>query len=170
VKKTINGLLAGVPDHAQAAVRKNLPLIAKALEKEGILDEKVLAYALATIEHETAGTFEPIEEIKGRRSARRLGYEGGTDYFGRGFIQLTHSRNYRKVGIRIGMGESLVKNPDLALDPAVSAKILAAFFADNGIATLARQGYFVDARRPINPDAQGYWIANLAYKYLGGII
>lgn len=169
-EKTMDNLLSGVPVQARSAARKNLPFIAKALEEEGILDENVLAYALATIEHETAGTFEPIEEIKGRRSARRLGYEGGTAYFGRGFIQLTHLRNYKRVGKRIGLGDALAQNPEMALEPYTSAKILAAFFADNGIATLARNGSFVAARRPINPDAQGYWIANLAYKYLSGII
>src|SRR5207244_2761453 len=102
------------PVSSQQAAQKNLPLIAKALEEEHILTPNVLAYALATIEHETAGTFEPIDEIKGRKSARRLGYEGGTNYFGRGFIQLTHLRNYKKVGERIGMGDDLVKNPTLA--------------------------------------------------------
>lgn len=163
---TLDRLVLEVPRSARGAARRNLPLIAKALEDEGILDSNVLAYALATIEHETAGTFEPIEEYKGRKSARRLGYEGGTNYFGRGFIQLTHLRNYKRIGERIGMGEDLVKNPELALNPEISAKILAAFFKDNGIARLARMGDFIDARTPINPDYQGGWIATLAYKYL----
>ncbi|HSX40678.1 MAG TPA: glycosyl hydrolase family 18 protein [Candidatus Saccharimonadales bacterium] len=163
---TINKLVSQVPDNAKAAARKNLPVIAKALQDEGILTPNILAYSLATIEHETAGTFEPIEEFSGRKSARRLGYEGGTDYFGRGFIQLTHLRNYKKIGERIGMGDSLVKNPDLASKPEVAAKILAAFFKDNGVATLAYEGNFVAARLPINPDYQGSWIASLAMKYL----
>jgi len=163
---TAENLIAEVPRNARSAARKNLPLIAKALEKENILNSNVLAYALATIEHETAATFEPIDEIKGRKSARRLGYEGGTNYYGRGFIQLTHLRNYKKIGARIGVGDQLVKNPDMASEPEISAQILAAFFKDNGIARLASEGRFVAARRPINPDYQGYWIAELAYKYL----
>lgn len=167
---TTDSLVNAVPGGSRMAARKNLPYIAQALQQENILNPNVLAYALATIEHETAGTFEPIEEFSGRKSARRLGYEGGTDYFGRGFIQLTHLRNYKKVGERIGMGEALVKNPDLALRPDVSAKILAAFFRDNGIAYLATQGDFVDARTPINPDQNAYWIASLAWKYLEGIV
>lgn len=167
-RDVINGILAGVPDDARDAARRNLPAIVQALQDENILDENVLAYAMATIEHETAGTFEPIEEIQGRNSARRLGYEGGTDYFGRGFIQLTHLRNYKTMGKRIGLGDALVNNPALALKRDISAKILAAYFKDNGIATLAAGGYFVDARIPINPDYQGWWIASLAYKYLIG--
>jgi predicted chitinase len=162
---TIDNLVSEVPASARGAARNNLPLIAKALEHEGILTPNVLAYALATIEHETAGTFEPIEEIKGRKSARRLGYEGGTNYFGRGFIQLTHLRNYKKMGERIGMGDELAKNPALAATPDVAAKVLAAFFKDNNIARLAHNGDFVDARRPVNPDMQAGWIAQLAWKY-----
>lgn len=163
---TINGLVSEVPAKARGAARQSVPLIAKALEDEGILTANVLAYALATIEHETAGTFEPLEEFKGRKSARRLGYEGGTNYFGRGYIQLTHLRNYQAMGERIGMGDALVRNPDLAAQPEVAAKVLAVFFKQNGVATLAYKGRFVQARTPINPDYQGTWIANLAWKYL----
>ncbi len=162
-------LISEVPAGSRESVRKNLPYIAKALEGEGILNQNVLAYALATIEHETAGTFEPIEEIKGRKSARRLGYEGGTDYFGRGFIQLTHLRNYKNIGQRIGLGDQLVKNPDLASKPDVAAKVLAAFFKDNNVANLASSGNFVAARNPVNPDYWGYSIARSAYRYLYAI-
>lgn len=163
---TIERLVSEIPAKSRAAARINLPLIAKALENEHILNSNVLAYALATIEHETAETFQPIDEFKGRKSARRLGYEGGTNYYGRGFIQLTHLRNYQKVGARIGMGDQLVKNPELASKPEIAARVLAAFFKDNGIARLATNGSFVAARRPINPDYQGYAIAYLAYKFL----
>lgn len=162
---TVNRLAARVPAKARNSARKNIPIIGKALEQEGILDSNVLAYALATIEHETDSTFEPIDEIQGRLHARRLGYEGGTHYFGRGFIQLTHLRNYRMVGERIGMGDQLAKNPELASTPEVAAKILAAFFKDNNIANLASHGNFVSARRPVNPDRNGWKVANLAFKY-----
>ncbi|MBI2315369.1 hypothetical protein HYU93_04940 [Candidatus Daviesbacteria bacterium] len=162
---TIDRLAVGVPYKGKEAARKNIPLIAKALNEEGILDTNVLAYALATIEHETDETFEPIEEIQGRINARRLGYEGGSNYFGRGFIQITHLRNYRQIGERIGMGDKLAKDPQLATDPEVAAKILAAFFKDNNVANLASQGYFVAARNPVNPDRNGYLIADLANKY-----
>lgn len=163
--ETIEKLSGGVPRKGREAAKKNIPIIAKALADEGILDSNVLAYALATVEHETDETFRPIKEIQGPISARRLGYEGGSNYFGRGFIQITHLRNYRKIGERIGLGEELVKNPDLALDPEISAKILAAFFKDNNVANLASQGYFVAARRPVNPDYNGYSVAQLAMKY-----
>lgn len=164
-QSVIDKLVAGVPDKAKAAAKKNLPFIVKALKAENILNPNVLSYAMATIEHETDGTFEPLEEIQGRQSARRLGYEGGENYFGRGFIQLTHLRNYKIMGERIGMGDELAKNPGLAATPEVAAKVLAAFFKDNNIANLATEGDFVDARTPINPDYNGYKVATLAWKY-----
>jgi hypothetical protein len=162
---TIEKLVAGVPGKSKDAARRNIPVIAKALQAEGILDSNVLAYALATIEHETDETFEPIDEIQGAMSARRLGYEGGMNYYGRGFIQLTHLRNYRIIGERIGMGEELAKHPELASTPEVAAKVLAAFFKDNNIANLASRGQFIAARMPVNPDANARKVASLAYKY-----
>ncbi|MDO8429162.1 MAG: glycosyl hydrolase family 18 protein [Candidatus Daviesbacteria bacterium] len=161
----VDKLLGGVPSKAREAAKRNIPRIMNALQSEGILDSNVLAYALATIEHETAGTFEPIDEYGGALSARRRGYEGGVNYFGRGFIQLTHLRNYKAMGIRIGMGDALAKNPELASSPDVAAKILAAFFKDNNIASLASRGKFVAARNPVNPDNNGRKVANLAAKY-----
>ena len=164
-RQTIERLVDGVPQKGKAGARKSIPLIAKALDKEGILDSNVLAYALATIEHETDETFEPLEEINGRFSARRLGYEGGMNYFGRGYIQLTHLRNYKVIGERIGMGERLVKNPELAGTPEVAAAVLAAFFKDNNVANLASKGNFIAARRPVNPDLNGRSVARKALKY-----
>ncbi|MBI2599334.1 hypothetical protein HYW43_00235 [Candidatus Daviesbacteria bacterium] len=162
---TVERLVADVPDKGKQAARENIPLIAKALDEEGILDSNVLAYALATVEHETAETFAPIDEIQGKKSARRLGYEGGTNFHGRGFIQITHLRNYKVIGERIGMGDELAKNPKLASNPEVAAKILAVFFKDNNVANLASQGDFVSARDPINPDVNAWSVAQLAMKY-----
>lgn len=163
--ETLESLVKGVPAKSRESARRNIPIIAQALKDEGILDSNVLAYALATIEHETAEEFEPIDEYSGRLSARRLGYEGGGNYYGRGFIQLTHLRNYKVMGERIGMGDALAKDPSLASKPEVAAKILAAFFKDNNIANLASKGMFVAARRPVNPDVNGYKVAMLAGKY-----
>ena len=45
----------------------------------------------------------------------------GVRYKGRGYIQITGKDNYRRVGKRIGV--DLVKNPELAEEPEVAAKI-----------------------------------------------
>lgn len=63
--------------------------------------------------------------------AKTVGNQGGDDgwmYRGRGFNQLTGIKNYEKYGRMIGMGDELVKNPDLVNDPKISAKIALAFF------------------------------------------
>jgi predicted chitinase len=63
--------------------------------------------------------------------AKTVGNRGGEDgflYRGRGFNQLTGIKNYEKYSKMIGMGDELVKNPDLVNDPEIAAKIAIAFF------------------------------------------
>lgn len=102
---------------------------------------KYIAYILATAHHETGRRFEPVREgfastdegaIKAVKSLKRRGvisYDYARpkgpwkkSYFGRGYVQLTHYTNYRKMGRRLGI--PLAKQPELALDPKISAKIL----------------------------------------------
>ena len=153
-------------------------IIGNALKNEGITDPKAIAYALATTQHETAGTNQPINEYGGDEYFTR-NYEGRSDlgntqpgdgarYHGRGYVQLTGRYNYRKMGERIGV--DLENNPDLALDPVVAAKILAAFFKDRGVADIASQGDFIGARRPVNGIDQADKIAQLANQYLKGLM
>ena len=54
----------------------------------------------------------------------------GYKYRGRGFIQLTGKNNYKKVGDMIG--EDLVGNPDLMLDPAIAAKATMGYYKSVG--------------------------------------
>lgn len=94
-------------------------------------DDRHLAYILATAFHETGGKMQPVREGFARSDSaarrivarRRYGVEkNGHVYYGRGLVQLTWERNYRKAGEVLGL--DLVGNPDLALDPAVSARLL----------------------------------------------
>jgi hypothetical protein len=82
-------------------------------------DLRHTAYALATVFHETAYSFQPVEE----------GYYLGTDrkvkahqkslryfpFFGRGYVQLTWRKNYEKAGKALGI--DFINSPGLALVP-----------------------------------------------------
>lgn len=150
--------------------------IKDALKEQGILTPNVLAYALATAKAESGGLPERegyyldkngrVPGTTGKEEARKRGYSGGENFYGRGFIQLTHDYNYRDIGRKIGLGDKLVNNPDMALDPKIAAKVLAVFFKEKGIADLSEKGDFVGARRGVNPDARGEEIAGIAQNYL----
>jgi hypothetical protein len=67
--------------------------------------------------------------------------------------------------LAIGLGDMLLRNPSLALDPSLSAKILAAFFKDRGVVNYLQRGDFIGARVPINGRDYAQTIARLAKKY-----
>jgi predicted chitinase/LysM repeat protein len=165
LNQVISAALKNVPEQYQMSAQQNIPYIVKALQDEGILTPNILAYALATVQHETGGTFKPIEEYGGRQQAKRLGYSGGEDYFGRGYIQITHDYNYKDIGNQIGLGDALVKNPALALQPDVAARVLAKFFKDRGVAELAETGDFYRARGPVNGSDRAADIAARAQGF-----
>ncbi len=144
-------LLEGIPQNQREDAKKAIPQLAQALEKEGILTPKTLSYAIATVGGESG--FVPKSEVMAQRGINsrndyianlQQNYEGGADYHGRGYIQLTHKGNYDKFGKRIGV--DLVNNPDALLDPAVSAKVVAAYFKDNGVADAVENGNYDQAR------------------------
>lgn len=100
-------------------------------------DPRCLAYILATVFHETDGSFQPVREgsVGGRRltDAQARAYVAGRGYpyakpirgkvyYGRGLVQLTWIENYRKIGLALGL--DLVGNPELACDPSVAVRIL----------------------------------------------
>ena len=75
----------------------------------------------------------PIEEYKkgGKREYARpvsvtdaAGNVFTHAYYGRGYVQLTWQENYRKLGNELGMGDRLMLEPKLALDPQTSYRIL----------------------------------------------
>ena len=112
-------------------------------------DSRHLAYCLATSFHETGGRMVPVREgfAKTDAAARKvvakrkygkpdatsnghtlMGPDGepmpktGEVYYGRGHVQLTWADNYLRMGQLLHL--PLYEQPDLALEPKVSAKIL----------------------------------------------
>ncbi len=110
----------------QSNVERYWPVIHEALTAHSIAQRNVQAAVLGTIAIETASRFEPIDEYKnadGSIPSYWYNYDGGPDYHGRGFIQLTHKYNYALIGLALGF--DLVNDPDLAKDPFVASMVLA---------------------------------------------
>jgi putative chitinase len=167
-------------------------IIAEA-DKRGVNNE-YLAYTLATSAWEGAYTMQPITE-RGQRSYFNK-YEPGTKigkvlgntqpgdgyrFRGRGDVMLTGRANYAKAGRILGI--DLLGNPELALDPKVSVRILFSGMADGwftgkdlddfldgideGEAEDLRE--FANARRIINGTDKQVQIAKIALAFEGAL-
>ena len=129
------------------------------------------AYILATVKHETAETYLPIKEY-GKGAGRSYGRPdaSGNIFFGRGYVQLTWSFNYKKLGNILEI--PLYENPDLALDPEIAYQILeygmyygfftgrkmSMYFTDN-------KTDFYNARKIINGMDRANLIGGYAEKF-----
>lgn len=133
----------------------------------GFTNRQWLAYCLATAFHETAFTMQPIKErggvsyfrrmydINGDRpdKARELGNDqpgDGARYAGRGYVQLTGKRNYRRASQALGI--DFVRDPDRVMEPDIAAHILYVGM---------EQGWFTthDLHDHINERQRDYWNA-----------
>lgn len=121
-----------------------------------ITDLRWLAYMLATVKHECADTWRPIEEYgkgKGRKYGNPVtvtdpeGKSYTNAYYGRGYVQLTWDYNYRNMGKVLG--NRLLYEPQLALQPEIAYAIMS-YGMRNGSFTGARLSRF------INPDGCDY--------------
>lgn len=147
-------------------------------------DDRWLAYLLGTTIHETARRMQPIHEFgsderferlyEGRRSLGNTQPGDGVRFHGRGFVQLTGRRNYTDWANRIG--EDLVGNPDLALDPAIATRILVegsvlGTFTGAKLPDYFNQGTsdWKNARRIINANDRADDIAALAKQFWSAI-
>jgi len=152
---TVEQIAAALPAPL-AAVGRNWPLIAAALDEQGLGDRATTIAALATVKVEV-GSFEPIEEYRnadGSIPNGWYGYDGGAGWHGRGFIQLTHRYNYVHFGAALGV--DLANNPNLALDPTIAARVLALYFKEHDIQALAAIPNWIGIRRAINGGTNGW--------------
>lgn len=123
--------------------QQSVELIVRTCIENGVTHPRQVAYILATAQHETRDFTAPEEDF-GRQQARRLGYRGGEEYFGRGYVHLTHKDNYERMDRLLGLNGALVRDPDLAKDPEVAARIMVVGMRD-GAFTGRRLDRYIDA-------------------------
>jgi Chitinase class I len=147
----------------QANVEAHWPLIVDALAALQILDPGVEAAAIASIGTESY-LFAPEKEVGTASYFRRM-YEfdrtlgnvepgDGSKYCGRGFLPLVGRAAYARFGKLLGV--DLVEQPDLAMDPAVAARILAYDFMLKGVPKPTAEGDWVKVRRLVHGDLAGW--------------
>lgn len=89
-----------------------------------MIDQRWIAYCLATVKHECADRWQPIAEY-GRGQGRKYGIPDKhtkQTYYGRGYVQLTWKANYQAMAQITGA--DLVRSPDLAMNADIAYKIL----------------------------------------------
>lgn len=82
------------------------------------------AYLLATNYHETQFKMQPVKEGLTVSDAYREKHFRYYPWYGRGDVQLTWEDNYKRADRELGLGGRLAKNPDVALEPDVSARVI----------------------------------------------
>jgi predicted chitinase len=138
----------------------------------GIGQPAQIAYVLASVQWETAQTFQPVREAYWRNETWRqinLAYQ---PYYGRGYVQLTWHNNYQKYSDILSL--DLVNNPDLALEPNVALFVLVHGLKTGSFTGRKITDYindsttdFVGARRCINGTDKANEIAKIAQAFLG---
>jgi hypothetical protein len=129
-----------------------------------------IAYVLATVEWETARTFKPVREAFWLSEEWRKDNLRYFPFYGRGFVQITWEKNYKKYSDILGI--DLVTEPDLAMKENVALFILVHGFK-TGVFTGRKiadyisdlQTDYINARRCINGTDHAEDIARLAEKY-----
>ena len=96
-------------------------------------DVRWAAYMMATVKHECADRWQPIEEF-GKGANRPYGKKvsvTGSDgktyliaYYGRGYVQLTWKANYDTMSKALGLGDDLLIHPARVMEPEIAYNIM----------------------------------------------
>jgi len=162
-------------------IRTYLPYVLNAMVEFGLADADMILVALATIRAET-GLFAPIDEGQSsfntapggapfarydfRKDLGNNGTGDGARYKGRGFIQITGRNNYATYSQKLGMGDQLLQQPQLANDPNTAARVLACYLKDReaNIRKALSHNDFVSVRQSVNGGTHGLETFVAAYK------
>jgi predicted chitinase len=169
---TVEQVARMFPDAPVENIRKYLPPVLSALATFGLSDPAMTMTALATIRAESAG-FAPIGEHVSSYNTKPggrpfglydfrkdLGNQAtgdGERYKGRGFVQLTGRFNYEKFSRLLGLGDLLLRQPEHANDPEISASLLACFLKSKEavIRKALALGDLAAARKAVNGGSHG---------------
>jgi peptidoglycan hydrolase-like protein with peptidoglycan-binding domain len=105
----------------QAAIQA----IIQEARRQGITSRSQIAYILATVQHETNDTFQPVQEAYYLGEPKAENYRQTLRYYpfyGRGYVQLTWDYNYREYSNLLAL--DLVNKPDLVMRPEISLFVL----------------------------------------------
>jgi putative chitinase len=154
-------------------------------------DDRWIAYIMATVQHETAGTYMPIHEIGGndyftkryehnKKIAAALGNTqpgDGAMFHGRGFVQLTGRSNYDRFDRLLGADGDLLENPDMACEWDVAYSIMVIGMVNGEFTGKKLASYLsaskndpVNARRIVNGKDCAQAIAIKAEEHLPKIL
>ncbi|MGD1699089.1 penicillin-insensitive murein endopeptidase [Dapis sp. BLCC M229] len=138
-----------------------------------ITNKSQIAYILATVQHETNDSFQPVKEgyylgePKAENYRQTLRYY---PYYGRGYVQLTWRDNYQEYSDLLEL--DLVNNPDLVMRPDISVFILIDGMKRGVFTGVSLDDYisvqqvdFFNARRIVNGLDQAQLIASYAQKW-----
>lgn len=147
-------------------------------EKQGITDNRQIAYIFATPYHECYNPHHPetrLTPIKEYGSEQYLQSKKYYPYIGRGFSGLTWKSNYEKEGQRLGI--DLVGHPDMILDINLAANSHVYCMRKGTYTGRKLSDYingemcnFIGARKIINGIDQAEKIADYAKQFLDGLV
>ncbi len=150
-----------------------------------INDDRWVAYMLATVKLECDNTFQPITEhgvpsyFNKYEPSTAKGQELGNTqpgdgllFKGRGYVQITGRANYARLGVALGLGNSLVDEPVRVLTPINAYRIMSLGMRD-GLFTQRTLGGcindnrcdYVAARKIINGQNKAVEIAGYARQF-----
>jgi uncharacterized protein (TIGR02594 family) len=116
-----------------------------AMDRAGITDKTERAALLGQAEHET----DHFRTLKEYGEGKASNIKGGNQYYGRGYLQITHKENYDKIGKMIG--KDLVSHPELLNDPDTAADASIAYWKSRVKPITKDFGDVAQSTKGINP-------------------